>query len=277
MKTIAIASGKGGTGKTSLSVALLQAHQGDIRLLDCDVEEPNCHLFLDPQKVNEFGAELLIPKIDTKKCRLCGDCVEACQFNALALAGNQIILFQELCHGCGACTLACPHDAIEEIPTNIGQIVQARTESGVEVVKGTLKVGHASAPTVIAAVKNTTPLQKVKYQIIDAPAGTSCSFAEAVKGADFVILVTEPTPFGLNDLDLAIEALHKMKLPFGVVINRVREKENLITEYCAKNNYRVLLEIPESRKVAEYYSQGKSLIDAKPELEEALKKLLDDL
>lgn len=277
MKTIALASGKGGTGKTSLTLALQQVLGAQLRILDCDVEEPNCHLFLHPQTVREHRAELLIPQIDPRKCKFCGACVRACQFNALALAGSQVLLFEELCHGCGACSLKCPHDAITEVPTLIGNISQGLTVNGVEVVKGVLKVGSASAPTVIAAVKNTAPLHPVKYQIIDAPAGTSCSFSAAVKNADFVILVTEPTPFGLNDLQLAIEAVQQMALPFGVVINRVTSRDNLVSQFCSENQYRVLLEIPESRAVAEAYSQGQTMLSALPEMRAKLQQLWDEL
>lgn len=284
MKKISIASGKGGTGKTSLAVAMFLANAERSRLLDCDVEEPNCHLFLKAQNSVRFSVELPIPQIDMDKCRLCGKCVRACQFNALALAGKAgVLVFEELCHSCGGCVRACPHGAITEIMHPIGEVSQGIVEQGGELVTGTLAIGHASAPSVIRAVKKAEPLKRdshstkeIEYTLVDSPPGTACTFVAAVDGSDFVILVTEATPFGLHDLTLAIEALQNMKLPFGVVVNRSREGANLVNDYCKQKGYRILLEIPESRLVAETYAQGGTLLDAMPEYLDVLRNLLEN-
>ncbi len=277
MKTIAIASGKGGTGKTSLAVALHLANVDRSRLLDGDVEEPNCHLFLQSANHLSHPVESPIPQVDQAKCKLCGKCVRACQFNALALAGKAgVLVFEELCHSCGGCVRACPHGAITESLHQIGVVTQNLTNQGGELVTGTLTIGNASAPSVIRAVKRTKPLVDREFIIVDSPPGTACTFVAAVDGADFVILVTEDTPFGLHDLKLAIEALRNMKLPFGIVINRLQKNTSLVKDYCHKENYRILLEIPESRSVAETYANGGTLLDAMPELMHPLRVLLEN-
>ena len=276
MKTIAIASGKGGTGKTSLAVALHLANVDRSRLLDCDVEEPNCHLFLQSSCQSSHMVQLPIPQVDPAKCKLCGKCVRACQYNALALAGKSgVLVFEELCHSCGGCVRACPHDAITESLHQIGTVTQALTNLGGELVTGALTIGNASAPSVIRAVKRTKPLVNREFAIVDSPPGTACTFVAAVDGADFVILVTEDTPFGLNDLKLAMEALRSMALPFGIVINRLRQNGSIVRDYCHKKHYRILLEIPESRIVAETYAKGGTLLDAIPELNFPLRALLE--
>jgi len=253
------------------------ANMDRARLLDCDVEEPNCHLFLPSDPHSRLPVELLVPEIDLKKCRLCGKCVRACQFNALALAGKAgVVFFEELCHSCGGCVRACPHGAITESLSQIGTVSQGITKQGGELTTGTLVIGRASAPSVIRAVKSTNSLQQKEFTIIDSPPGTACTFVAAVDGADFVILVTEATPFGLHDLKLAIEALQNMNLPFGVLINRVPEGSNLVREYCMRKHYRILLEIPESRFIAETYAKGGTLLDAMPECKVQLRDLLEN-
>jgi MinD superfamily P-loop ATPase len=275
---IAIASGKGGTGKTSLAVALFLANKERTRLLDCDVEEPNAHLFLNSKLINEEKVTLPIPVIESSLCKLCGKCVRACQFNALALAGKAgVIVFTELCHSCGACSRACPHGAIKEVETEVGTISKSLIEDSYELVTGRLKIGHSAAPAVIRAVKATPPFSEKTHTIIDSPPGTSCSFVSSVSKSDYVILVTEATPFGLHDLTLAVEGIREIKLPFGVVINRIREEDNLVTRYCKENNIPVLLQIKEDRHVAETYSKGRSLLDALPHLKQELRDLLDRL
>ncbi len=276
MKTLAIASGKGGTGKTSLAVAMFLANPEKTRLLDCDVEEPNCHLFLHQTELKNKPVLQAIPQINSDLCQLCGKCVRVCQFNALAKAGKAgIIVFEELCHSCGACTLACPYNAIVEVPRKIGEISQGMVSGFGELVTGTMMIGHSSAPSVIREVKKANAIMDVDYTIIDSPPGTACTFVAAVENADYVLLVTEATPFGLNDLKLAIEALKNMHLPFGVVINRSPIHENMVREYCNKQGIPVLLEIPDSRFVAETYAKGGSLIDALPDLKVKLQKLLE--
>lgn len=276
MKTLAIASGKGGTGKTSLAVAMFIANAEKSRLLDCDVEEPNCHLFLKQADIQTKPVLQPIPQINADLCRLCGKCVRVCQFNALAKAGKAgILVFEELCHSCGACTLACPHNAIVEIPRKIGEITQGTVQGIGELVTGTLMIGHSSAPSVIREVKKAIPMKSVDYTIIDSPPGTACTFVAAVEHSNYVILVTEATPFGLNDLKLAIEALKNMRLPFGVIINRSPIDENLVRDYCKKHDIPVVLEIPDSRFVAETYAKGGCLIDALPDLTAKLQKLME--
>jgi len=273
---IAIASGKGGTGKTSLAISLLLANADRARLLDCDVEEPNCHLFLPVTILEHSSVELPIPHVEASLCKLCEKCVRACQFNAMAMAGKAgVIVFEELCHSCGACARICPQGAIHESLVKIGEVAQSRCTNGAELVTGTLVIGHSSASAVIKAVRKTSAIQDVPFTLIDAPPGTACTFVAAVNGSDFVLLVTEATPFGLNDLKLAIEALQNMKLPFAIIVNRIQSESNLITDYAAKQGFPVWMQIPESRHVAETYARGGTLLDAMPELAQPLRELLD--
>lgn len=272
---VAIASGKGGTGKTSLAVALLQANSERARLLDCDVEEPNCHLFLSHTVIGHKAVELLIPQVNPNLCKLCGKCVEACQFNAIAIAGNQVMIFNELCHSCGGCARICPHGAIQEFPVKIGELSQSRCKNEAELLTGTLEIGHASAPAVIKAAKKALPLQDVPFTLIDSPPGTACTFVAAVEDSDFVFLVTEATPFGLNDLKLAVEALLNMELPFAIIVNRIQSETNLITDYANQQGFPIWLQIPEDRHIAETYARGGNLLDVKPELKKVLRELLD--
>lgn len=275
---IAIASGKGGTGKTTFAIAFFLANQERSRLLDCDVEEPNVHLFLKGKVVKEEKVTLLMPEIDNSLCTNCGKCVTACQFNALALAGKAgVIIFTELCHSCGGCALACPEGAIKEIDTEVGSISTTLVGESSELTTGLLNIGHSAAPAVIIAVKKNKPIKEVAHRIVDSPAGTSCSFVASVSKSDYVILVTEPTPFGLHDLALAIEGIRELKLPFGVVVNRISSPDNLATAFCKKNDIPVLLQIEESRLVAETYSRGGTLLDALPHLKQDLRDLLDRL
>lgn len=273
---IAIASGKGGTGKTSLAVSMLLANAERARLLDCDVEEPNCHLFLRTQVAEVSSVELLVPQVNADLCRLCGRCVRACQFNALAMAGKAgVMVFEELCHSCGGCARACPFGAITERLVKTGDVTQARCESGAELVTGTLVVGRSSAPAVIRAVKKKAALESKPFTLIDSPPGTACTFVAAVDGSNFVLLVTEATPFGLNDLKLAIEALQNMAIPFAIVINRITEIENMVKTYCDRKGFQVWLQIPEDRHIAETYARGGTLLDAMPDMHEKLRQLLD--
>jgi MinD superfamily P-loop ATPase len=185
------------------------------------------------------------------------------------------MVFDELCHSCGACTRICPHGAIIESPVKIGEVTQALCKNGSELATGTLVIGHSSAPAVINAVKRSPSIHETEYTIIDSPPGTACTFVAAVDGSDFVLLVTEATPFGLNDLKLAIEALQNMKLPFAIIINRSQTESNLVTDYCREKGFPILLQIPESRHVAETYARGGTLLDAMPELNQPLRHLLE--
>lgn len=273
---IAIASGKGGTGKTSLAVSLFLANRDRSRLLDCDVEEPNCHLFLATRFVSRTSVEKRIPLLNPDLCKHCGKCVEACQFNALAEAGKAgILVFEELCHSCGGCTFVCPTGALHETPLKMGAITRALVAGKAELITGALAIGHTETPSLIRAVKKTRPNPEVAFTLIDAPPGTACAFAAAVEHTDFVLLVAEETPFGLHDLKLAIKALQKMEIPFAVVLNRMRPGFSSVLEFCKEKNYPLWLQIPESRAIAETYARGGTLLDAMPELEESLRLLLD--
>jgi len=268
---IAIASGKGGTGKTTLSVALAQAWDGPVQLLDCDVEEPNAALFLSLESTTEQAVSVPVPVVDSSRCTGCGKCAAICQFNALAVAGKSVLVFTELCHSCGGCVRVCPEKAITENPLPVGAI--RRGQSGnIEFMEGRLKIGRAMAPPVIRAVKKSADPELPV--LIDCPPGTSCPMITAVKGSDFVILVTEPTPFGLHDLKLAVETVRLLNIPFGILINRSDAGDNRVVEYCEKENIRLLLQIPESRKIAEAYSRGETLLSAAPELRSVVQEMI---
>ncbi len=259
---LAIASGKGGTGKTSISVNLAKILDCPVHLFDCDVEEPNAHLFLKGQPIKEEVITLPIPKIDEALCDGCDKCVEFCQFNALASVGGKAMLFPELCHACGGCTLVCPRTAIQEQNHRIGLILSSQTE-GITLTTGCLDVGISMASSLVNSVKHR-PNNNV-LSILDAPPGTACPAVATLRGADFVVLVTEPTPFGLNDLKLAVDTVRELHLPFGVVINRVGMGDERVQRYCKEQDIAVLLELPDDRRIAEAYSRGQIIVDALPE------------
>jgi len=272
---IAIASGKGGTGKTTVAtnLAVTLARRGvGVTYLDCDVEEPDGHIFLKPEISSRQDVTVPIPKIDLNKCTFCGDCSRLCRYNALAVLSDKVVVFPELCHSCRGCVHICPEDAITEVQRPIGQIVHG-TGYDVEFLEGRLNIGEAQAPPITRQLKKSLNGQGIK--IIDAPPGTSCPVVEAVGGSDFTILVTEPTPFGLNDLILAAEMLRKMALPFGVVVNRAGIGDNRVDEYCRKESIDILLTIPDRREIAEAYSRGQLACEVSPELEEGLNRLYD--
>jgi MinD superfamily P-loop ATPase len=268
---IAIASGKGGTGKTTLSVALAQAWDGPVQLLDCDVEAPNASIFLSLENSSEQTVSVPVPVVDSSRCTGCGKCAAICQFNALAVAGESVLVFEELCHSCGGCARICPEQAITEQPRGIGKIRTGQTGT-IRLTEGRLDIGGAMAPPLIRAVKKSVdPALPV---LIDCPPGTSCPVITAVKDSNYAILVTEPTPFGLHDLTLAVETMRLLKLPFGVVINRADSGDNRVVEYCKNENIRLLLQIPESRKIAEATSRGETLLSAEPALKSALQEII---
>jgi len=268
---IAIGSGKGGTGKTTMAVALALAAQGPAQFLDCDVEEPNGHIFLKPDLRETISVALKVPCVDNALCNGCGACSRICQFNAIIALCNTAMVFPELCHGCGGCSLVCPTVAISEIDYEIGCVERGHS-GAIEFSQGTLRVGRAMSPPVIRAVKQEADDQRLV--VIDCPPGTSCPFIAGVKGADAVILVTEPTPFGLHDLTLAVDTVHQLKIPFGVIINRVHETDNIVTAYCDQEGIAVLLQIPEQRSVAVAYSRGDSLLTVAPELTSEFQRVL---
>lgn len=271
---IAVASGKGGTGKTTVSLALAEAAGKDALLLDCDVEEPNCHLFVSAEPVRE-AVTVLKPEADGSLCSGCRKCVEICRFNAIAALGTKVLLFPELCHGCGGCARVCPTGALREKPYKIGDA--GSCDTGRFILRdGSLSVGQTMSSPLIRAVKKG--IDEVRgVVIIDSPPGTSCSMVSAVRGADCVLLVTEPTPFGLHDLTLAVETLRTLKLPFGVIVNRSDSGDGRVRSYCREEGIPVLLEIPNRREVAEAYSRGEPLLEAVPEWKEKFERLLKEI
>ncbi len=270
---ISVASGKGGTGKTTIAVSLAisASRRGDVQLLDCDVEEPNSHIFLKPDITLQETVGAIVPEVDEEKCNGCGKCQKVCAFNAIAVLGESVLVFRELCHGCGACALFCPEDAITEVEREIG-IARSGSSGNINFVDGVLNVGEAMATPLIRAVKRK--IHNSKLAIIDAPPGTSCPVIEAVKDSDYSILVTEPTPFGLNDLVIAVEVLRKLDIPFGVVVNRADVGDDKVELYCREENIPVLMRLPMDRKIAEVYSAGLPIVEALPEYEETFSKLL---
>jgi MinD superfamily P-loop ATPase len=260
---VAIASGKGGTGKTTLVVNLALCLSGDVQVLDCDVEAPNVDLFLHAEMGAPVEVGIPVPRIDVDRCTLCGECSRFCQYNALATLGTGVMVFQELCHGCGGCTLVCPEEAITEVVRPIG-VVEEGGANGISLVQGRLNVGEALVPPLIRQVRARA--RESGVILIDAPPGTSCPMLAAVRGADLVILVTEPTPFGLNDLKLAVEAVRALGIPCGVVVNRAGSGDDRVREYCADEGLEILLEIPDDRRAAEACARGLTLVDAVSEL-----------
>jgi MinD superfamily P-loop ATPase len=255
---VAIASGKGGTGKTTLAVNLAFSMSQPVQVLDCDVEAPNAHLFLRPVFASSEAAGIPVPVVDAELCSLCGECGELCQYNALAVLKTGVMAFPELCHGCGGCALVCPEGAIREEMRPIG-VVEQGWAGDVEVVTGRLNIGEALAPPLIRAVKMRA--SRDRLVLVDAPPGNSCPMIAAVNGSDLVVLVTEPTPFGLNDLALAVGAVRALGIPFGVVINRAGSGDRKVNEYCAAEGIEILAEIPDDRRVAEALAAGRVLVD----------------
>jgi MinD superfamily P-loop ATPase len=259
---ISIASGKGGTGKTTIAVNLaLSLPKGNVQLIDCDVEEPNSHLFLSPSIHQVTPVGIPVARIDESKCTYCGKCAKVCEYHAIAVILKNVLVFDELCHGCGACSYLCPEKAIFELEREIG-IVQEGSSDGIPFVNGVLNVGEPMASPLIRRVKEK--IQKDKIVILDAPPGTACPVIETVKGSDFCLLVTEPTPFGLNDLELAVGMLEKLGIPKGVMVNKSDVGDREVWDYCQSKNIPVLMEIPMDRNIAELYSKGIPIVIEKP-------------
>jgi len=272
---ISIASGKGGTGKTTVAVNLATAIGSDVQLLDCDVEEPNSHLFINPVFEKTITVTTPVPEVDEKKCNLCGKCNEICQFKAIiVIADITVMTFPELCHSCEGCEKVCPENAIQETSRELG-IIQKGYRNGIEFVHGKLRVGEAMSPPLIVKVRSFA--KPDKFTIIDAPPGTSCPVIASMKDTDFILLVTEPTPFGLHDLKLAVGAVKMLKIPCGLVINRSDVGDNKVKDFAKKEGIPVLLEIPFDRNIAEAYSTGDMIVEKLPGFKEKFLTLYDNI
>ena len=271
---ISIASGKGGTGKTTVATNLAVSLDFEVQILDCDVEEPNAHLFIHPHMEETRIITTPVPEVDMEKCSLCGKCGEICQFRAIIVIGETVLPFVEMCHSCGGCMAVCPEKAITETTRELGRIERGH-RNGLEFVHGILRVGEAMSPPLIKSVRQYTRPEALT--IIDAPPGTSCPVIAAMKGSDFVLLVTEPTPFGLHDLKLAVGAVRILGIPCGLVINRSDMGDDKVLNYAKKENIPILMEIPFDRKIAEAYSRGDMIVEVMPEWKENFIKLYRDI
>ena len=275
---IAIASGKGGTGKTTLStnLAAFIAEQEDVVLVDLDVEEPNSGLFFKGELTHEEDIFKMIPQWDESKCTLCGICPKVCSYHAIIQLGPSILVFPELCHSCYACSELCPVDALPMIPKKTGSLRAFRIGK-LNFVESRIDIGEEQAVPLLSKTKKyvAATYGNVSIAIFDSPPGTSCPVIEATKDADFVILVTEPTPFGLHDLSLAVETMRALNKPFAVVVNRYGIGNDDVIKYCREENIHVLAKIPNSRKIAELYSSGKLMYQDFPEVKQSLSDILN--
>ncbi|OPY89890.1 MAG: ferredoxin [Syntrophus sp. PtaU1.Bin208] len=267
---ISVASGKGGTGKTTVATNLAISVGGKVRLLDCDVEEPNAHLFLNPVLEYSRTVTTPVPEINEEKCTGCGKCAEICQFRAIAVLGKTVLTFEHLCHSCGGCARVCPENAIRWKDRELGTVRKGKRKE-LDFIDGHLKIGEAMSPPLIRKVRSEAGEDGLT--IIDAPPGTSCPVIAAMKGADFVLLVTEPTPFGLHDLKLALGAVRILGIPCGLVINRCDMGDEKAKEYAGEESLPILMEIPFQRDIAEAYSRGELLVESMPGWKEKFLKL----
>jgi MinD superfamily P-loop ATPase len=273
---ITVASGKGGTGKTTIatSLALSLAEDGNLPVfLDGDVEAPNAHLFLKPAFEQQQDVAILIPQVDESKCTYCGKCAEVCQYHAIVVVGKKTLVFPQLCHGCGSCTLVCPEHAIHEVPEVIGVLDSGSARSGIPFARGMLNIGEPMAVPIIRQLKKWIVSSPGQVQILDAPPGTSCPVVESMRGANFILLVTEPTPFGLHDLRLAVQVARELHIPAGVVINRDGTGDERVDEFCQSERIPVLLRVPFERAIAEGVARGKTLVDIHPEYVDRFRQL----
>jgi MinD superfamily P-loop ATPase len=270
---ISIASGKGGTGKTTVAVNMALSIK-EVQILDCDVEEPNVHILLHP-KINETKPVYIsTPLVNEEKCDHCGKCSEFCEFNALFVTPEEILFFPELCTSCGGCMLVCPKNAITEKNVKIGVVKKGVTKS-MELVYGELNVGKPMAIPVIKDVKKQ--IKNSKTVIVDSPPGASCPVIESVHGSDYCLLVSEPTPFGLHDLEIMVQVLEGLNIPFGVIINRAGIGDKEIYDFCEEKDAPILLEIPFQRKIAELYSRGTPFVLEMPEWKKKFQLLIEDI
>jgi MinD superfamily P-loop ATPase len=274
---IAVASGKGGTGKTTIATSLaltLSAQGQEVSFLDCDVEAPNAHLFLHPNFETSRQVNRLVPGVNTEICSGCGRCAEVCQFHAIVVLGGKPLVFPELCHGCGSCGLECPENAITETPEKLGILEAGNTPEGINFARGLLDVGEPMAVPVIRQLKQWQLSRSAGIVILDSPPGTSCPVVESIRGADFLLLVTEPTPFGLHDLKLAVQLARELEISTGVVINRDGVGEPEVEEFCQQVGLPVLMRIPLERDIGEGIARGKTLLQIRPEFQPRFNEML---
>jgi len=279
---ITVASGKGGTGKTTVATSLALSLTSNTSVLpplflDCDVEAPNAHFFLKPTIENRKDVSILIPGIDESKCISCGRCAEVCEYHAIAMLGKKVMVFPQLCHGCGSCTLICPTKAIDESPNIIGALESGSTHSGINFARGILNIGEPMAVPIIRQLKKWALPQNNQVVIVDASPGTSCPVVESLRGADFFLLVTEPTPFGLHDLKLAAQVSKELKISTGVIINRDGIGNADVEDFCTAEGLPVLMRIPFDRAIAEGTAQGQTLIDIYPKYTMLFQQLFTEM
>jgi MinD superfamily P-loop ATPase len=276
---VSVASGKGGTGKTTVAVNLALSLD-NVQFLDCDVEEPNAHIFLKPEIKESKPATIPVPTVDESKCNYCGKCREVCAYNAIAVfpedenRRGSVLIFPHLCHGCGGCSLLCPQNAIKEMDKEIG-LIEIGESGTIQFLHGKLNIGEIMSPPLIKQVKNHMDFSRTV--IIDAPPGTSCPVITTVKGSDYCILVTEPTPFGLNDLILAVEVLTRMCIPFGVIINRSDIGDDKVEKFCRVKKIPILMRIPFKKEIAFWYSRGIPMVKEKREYQERFQKMFNHI
>jgi len=275
---IAVASGKGGTGKTTIATSLARALAEvgkPVSFLDCDVEAPNAHFFLNPVFIQQRNVERLIPRIDEAACTGCGRCAEVCEFHAIVVLGGKPLVFPELCHGCGSCTLECPEKAISETPKTLGILESGSAAEQISFARGLLQIGEPMAVPVISRLKKWLPHRPGDTVIRDSSPGTSCPVVESIRGADFVLLVTEPTPFGQHDLWLAIQLTEELGIPAGVIINRDGVGDSRVDHLCRKVGFPILMRIPLERRIGEGIAAGRSLIEIYPEYKNRFLRLFN--
>ncbi len=284
---LAVASGKGGTGKTTVATSLALSLAADRTqtqpapdpplFLDCDVEAPNAHLFLKPMFERRQEVGLLIPHVDEARCTHCGKCAGVCQYHAIAVLGKKVLVFPQLCHGCGSCTLICPEGAVSEVPDVMGVLEGGTTASGIAFARGVMNVGEPMATPVIRQLKKWAVPKPDQIVILDASPGTSCPVVESVRGADFLLLVAEPTPFGLHDLKLAAQVGRELNLSMGVVVNRDGIGDGGVDEFCAAEGLPILMRIPFDRAIAEGVARGRPLVDIHPEYAERFRQMFTQI
>jgi MinD superfamily P-loop ATPase len=300
---IVVASGKGGTGKTTIATSLGLTAGDSVRFMDCDVEAPNAALFLNPVLDDRKEVGIQLPVVDESLCTYCGRCAEVCEFHAIAVIGKKTLVFPELCHGCGSCTLVCPEKAISERLDVMGVLESGLTPIGMDFAHGVMNVGEPMAVPIIRELKKWKSIPSLRarsakqsphhaggllpqeshsprndmIEIRDAPPGASCPVVETMRGADFILLVTEPTPFGLHDLKQVVGIAHELEIPAGVVINRDGIGDNAVEAYCAETGLPILLRIPMERRFAEAIASGKTLVDAAPEYHAEFQTLLQNI